>query len=198
MNNKDFWNDVAKWGVLIGVIMGSSRVLEYGMMLSADMTTYALLTLEYVVVAVLYGVLLYRATLTRVVTTYDKLGFSFGRTLNYAMLISIFASVIVAAMSYVYINSFVGSYTIYLDRLIGSITSVMNEAQMDRSIVEMYLNALDDVQSAEQAEPTIFTTFMSSISTYIMAGAGVGAIVSLLVKRYVKKNLSNKEEQSNE
>lgn len=198
MNNKDFWNDVAKWGALIGVIMGSSRVLEYGMMLSADITTYALLTLEYVVVAVLYGVLLYRATLTRVVTTYDKLGFSFGRALNYAMLISIFASVIVAAMSYVYINSFVGSYAIYLDRLIESITSVMNEAQMDRSMVEMYLNALDDVQSAEQVEPTIFTTFMSSISTYIMAGVGVGAIVSLLVKRYVKKNLSNKEEQSNE
>ncbi len=193
MNNKDFWNDVAKWGVLIGVIMGSSRVLEYGMMLSGDVKIYAMLTFEYAIVAVVYGVLLYHATRNRVVETYDTLGYSFGRTLNYAMLVSIFASVVVAAMSYVYINSAMGGFNAYMDRLIVSITAVMGEAQMDNSTVEMYLDALEGVQSGDRVEPTIFSTLMSSISSYIMAGAGVGVIVALLVKRYIKKNLSDNE-----
>ncbi len=195
MDNKNFWNDVAKWGVLIGIVMGSSRVLEYSMMLSADVSIYALLTFEYAIVAAVYAVLLYYATRRRAVEVYDAVGFSFGRTLNYSMLISIFAAVVVAAMSYVYINSAMGGYNAYMDRLIVSITAVMNESQMDNSTVEFYLGALNDVQGAERMEPTIFTTLMSSISTYIMAGAGVGVVVAFLVKRYIQKSIVAKKEE---
>ncbi|MFI3293763.1 MAG: DUF4199 domain-containing protein [Rikenellaceae bacterium] len=197
MDNKNFWNDVAKWGVLIGIIMGSSRILEYGMMLSGDMTTYALLTFEYVIVGLVYGVLLYYVTRSRAVEVYESMGFSFGRTLNYAMLISIFAAVVVAAMSYVYINSVMGGFNAYMDQLVVSITAVMDDAQMDNSTVEMYLKALEDLQSAERTEPSIFSTLMSSISSYVIAGAGVGTIVALVIKRYIKKNLSNDEQQNN-
>ncbi|MFI3282721.1 MAG: DUF4199 domain-containing protein [Rikenellaceae bacterium] len=188
-----FWNDAAKWGLLIGIIMGASRILEYGMMLTGSVSNYALLTFEYVIVAVVYGVLLYQAVRCRAVEIYEKEGFLFGRSVNYALIVSIFASVVVAAISYVYINSVVGGYDIYLERLVASVTKVMDEVEVDASIKSMYAESFNTLQSTQREVPSIFDTLISAMSMYIIAGTAVGVVVSLFVKRYIKKNFDNEQ-----
>ncbi|MFI3301547.1 MAG: DUF4199 family protein [Rikenellaceae bacterium] len=185
MNN--FWNNAAKWGLLIGIIMGSSRILEYGLMLSGEVRNFALLTIEWVVVAVLYVILLYQVAKNRAVQIYDTVGFSFGQSLNYAMIVSMFASVIVAAMTYVYINSVVGGYSIFIRAFTESAIKVLSETGVEGGIMDMYTDTLTRIDSEGVVEPTIFTTLLSTLSTYILAGIAAGAAVSLVVKSKIKK-----------
>lgn len=193
MNNSNFWNDAAKWGLRIGVIMGASRIVEYGLMLSGEAQNFALLTIEWVVVAVVFGVLLYQAVRVRAIQIYDTIGFSFGHSLNYALIISMFASVVVAAMTYIYINSVVGGYEIYLDSFMASVIKVLDEAQADGTMMDFYKNAFAQLQSEDVVEPSIFNTLLSTLSTYILAGTAVGVIVSMIVKRKIKKIFSDEQ-----
>ncbi len=193
MNNKNFWNNVAKRELTIGIIMGASRILEYGLMLSGDMKLFALLSLEWIVVAVLFSVMLYRVVKCRAEEIYESAGISFSHMLNYAMIISVFASVIVAAMSYVYINSVAGGYENYISNMVASAVKVMDEAQIENSIMTMYRESFAALQSGDMQTPTIVDTFLSAMSTYILAGVAVGAVASLVIKRKLQKNHSNEQ-----
>ncbi len=191
MRRKDFWNNVAKHGLLIGVIMGSSRIVEYGLMLSANVSMYALLTVEWMLVALLFGVLMYRAVWCRTQAIYDEVGFSFSRSLNYAMMVAVFASFIVSAMSFVYINSYIGGYDIYLIRLISSLTSVIEQAQIENTVTEIYGESLKVIESGEASIPSLFDTILSTLSIYILAGASVGVIIAFIIKRSIKTREQN-------
>ncbi len=188
---KNFWNEAAKWGLFIGVVMGVSKMLEYSLMLSGSVTKFSLLTVEWVVVAVAFVVMLYRAVRSRAVEVYDVLGFSFGRCVNYALIISMFASVIVSVLSHIYVNSVVGGYDVYIKELVTSVTTVMNEAQVDSAVMNTYAQTFEDLKNSPVAIPSIFDTFLSTLSIYILAGTSVGLIVSFFVKHYVKKQFGN-------
>lgn len=164
-------------------------------MLSGDMKLFALLSLEWIVVAVLFSTLLYRVVRCRAEEIYNEVGFSFSHSLNYAMIISIFASVIVAAMSYVYINSFAGGYENYISEMVASAVKVMDEAQVENSIMTMYRESFDALQSGDVKVPTILDTLMSTMSTYILSGAIVGAVVSFITKRKLQKTHGDEQQQ---
>ncbi|MFR9603376.1 MAG: DUF4199 domain-containing protein [Rikenellaceae bacterium] len=189
-NIKSFFNEAAKWGLILGVMMGVSRVFEYRLMLSGSVTQYSLLTIEWVVVAVIYALLLYRAVKSRAVAIYPSVGFSFGRSVNYAVVISMFAAVIVSLASFTYINSVVGGYDLYIGQLVTSVTSVIEEAKVESAVMDMYAETFAELKNTEVATPTIFDTLLSTLSMYILAGTFFGVIVSFFVKRYIKKSFN--------
>ncbi len=190
-----YWNNVAKWGLLIGIIMGSSRIVEYGLILSADVSKYALLTVEWVVMAALFVVLMYRVVLSRAAELEQgETEFTFGHGLNYAMIVAVFASVVVAAMSYIYINSFAGGYIEYMQSMLESLTQVLNQTQINSEVADMYRESIATMQTSELSEPSMFDIFLSTLSSYILVGTTVGVGVSWIVKRRIKKNAQNEQE----
>ncbi len=191
MENKSFFNEAAKWGLILGLLMGVSRVFECRLMLSGSISQFALLTFEWVVVGVIYGVLLYRAARTRAVEIFEASGFSFMRSVNYAVVISMFASVIVSLASFAYINSVVGGYDIYIDQLLASVTKVIGESNVDGGVMDMYAETFEELKSTDVAIPTIFDAVLSTLSMYILLGTFFGVIVSFFVKRHIKKNFEN-------
>ncbi len=61
MDKKNFWNDVAKYGALLGILMGASKVLEQSMLLTGNVTYIALMGLEWILFAVIFCLILIRA-----------------------------------------------------------------------------------------------------------------------------------------
>ncbi len=187
MRGVNYWNNIAKWGLLIGIVMGSSRIVEYGLILSGEVSMYALLTVEWVVMAALFVALMYRVVLGRAMELSQESAYTFGHGLNYAMIVSVFASVVVAAMSYIYINSFAGGYITYIQSMLESLSKVLNETQINSEVAQMYRETIETMQTSELTEPSMFDIFLSTLSSYILVGTTVGVGVSLIVKRRIKK-----------
>ncbi len=190
--DKVFWNDAAKWGLLIGIIMGSSRLLEYSFSMSGDVSRFTLYTFEWIVVAITYSVLLLRAVENRARIVYKKIGFSIGYCVNYTMVISAFASIIVTALSHIYIESIVGGYMVYVEKFISSVNSVFEQMEIDSSIAELYTTAFNEMKNSDNV-PSLLDMFISNLSTYILSGVVVGFLVSLIAKRRINKSIKDGE-----
>lgn len=184
MNYKELLNSAAKWGLGLGLLMALSRILESKWIISATVSNMTLLTFEWVFVATIYVLAIYRANKLRAASQPAEVGYRFSQSLNFTILISIFVAVIVGIASHIYIVNFIGGYDIFLEESISSIVTIMSENDMSNETATALLD-----QSRESAElvksdpPTIIGTIFSTISTYILSGFVVGLGVAALTQR---------------
>ncbi|MFI3258550.1 MAG: DUF4199 domain-containing protein [Rikenellaceae bacterium] len=185
MNNnyKELANSAAKWGLIVGVLMSASRIYESSVMVSGDASSYVLVSFEWIFSSALFVYLLLRANKQRANATPSEVGYGVRQVVNYTLVISIFASVIVAISSHIYISNVVGGYGLYAERSIESISRVLDEAQVGaegEQIVEQSLLAAEDIKSNP---PTIFTTIFSMVANYIIGAFLTSLIIVWFVRR---------------
>ncbi len=180
MDSRLFWNDVAKYGLLLGVVMGASKIFEQSLVLTGNFTYIGWIAVEWLLFAVLFFSILYRATKNRAAAIDPALGFGFGQGVNYMMLVSIFAAVPVACLYYVYINSIIG-YDNYIEAISSVLVTAVEMQPIDNDTVEVVELLVEQIRSQEQA--SIFSTLFATIFQYLFAGLFAGLILSGFIVR---------------
>ncbi|MFI3289980.1 MAG: DUF4199 domain-containing protein [Rikenellaceae bacterium] len=181
--NRDYFNGAAKWGLILGVVLSVSRVYESGVMISGDMMKFVALTFEWIAVLAVYIYVIYRANKQRATEVDPTIGYPFRVALNYSILISAFAGIIVGVVSHIYVVNVIGGYDVYALKSIDSIVAVLNEANVEDNIVEMYNAGLDSIKGIGENPPSIFSTVLSIVANYIISGFAIGLIVGFFTKR---------------
>lgn len=180
---REYFNSAAKWGLFLGIFLSISRIYEAGVMISGDMTKFAMLTVEWIVVAALYVYALYKANKIRSNEVDPALGYPFRNALNYSMLISAFAGIIVGVASHIHVVNVVGGYDVYALQSIESITNVLKEANVEQNITDLYNSGLESVKAIGENPPSLFSTMISMMANYIISGFFIGVIVGYFTKR---------------
>ncbi len=180
MDKKLFWNEVAKYGLMLGVVMGSSKIFEQSLVIFGGLSYAGWVLVEWVLFAALFMAILYRATKRRAAAVDPILGFSFMQGVNYMMLLSIAAAVPLSCIYYVYINSIVG-YDQYVAGLIAVVTSAAELQPMDATTANTIEALIEQIRVQPQA--SIFATLFGAIVQYAFAGLVSGLILAGFTSR---------------
>ncbi|MFR9620321.1 MAG: DUF4199 family protein [Rikenellaceae bacterium] len=181
-------NDIAKWGLILGVVMSLSRIVEFNMILSGDVTKFSLLALEWPLSIAVYVYIIYRANKRRAASMPKWVGYPMGVAINYAVTISIFASLIVGICSHIYVVGEVGGYDVYTARMLESLEGVVAQTELSDSTQALYDEAFSNTEgllanAKDEPAPSMFSTLISIMSNYIISGFIIGFIVSFFVRR---------------
>ncbi len=179
----DIVNSVAKWGLILGVVMSASRIVEANLIISADVANYTMLTFEWIFAAAIYIVMLYRINRARSEGADPAVGYRFAQSLNYTIMISIFAAIIVGISYHTYIVNYVGGYDRYLELSLNSIESVLAGSELSADAMALLDQGRESVALVRSDPPSIISTIFSTIATYILSGFIVGLGVAMLTKR---------------
>ncbi len=181
--NTGYFNSVAKWGLILGILLSVSRIYEAEVMISGDITKFAVLTVEWIAVAALYIYILFKVNKIRSKEADPHLGYPFRTALNYSMLISAFAGIIVGAASHIHVVNVIGGYDAYAMQSITSISNVLKEANVEQNIQELYDAGLQSVKTMGENPPSLFSTMISMMANYIISGFVIGLIVGYFTKK---------------
>ncbi len=190
MSQKYTVNESAKWGLLLGLLMSTSRVYEMSQIMSSSINGYVILSLEWLLSIAVYVAILCFACRGR--------GLRFTQVIHFSMLISIFAGVIVGVVSHIYIVEVLGGYSSYIARSVSSIMGVMSEVQSavkaqgltsvsDGQMINYFNQFMGDsdrlISEAAINKPTIFSSVFSMSTNYVLSGAVLGSIVGLFIRK---------------
>ncbi|MFI3280479.1 MAG: DUF4199 domain-containing protein [Rikenellaceae bacterium] len=179
-SDKSFWNEAAKYGLMLGVVMGASKIFEQSLVINGALEYAGWMLLEWFLFATLFFAILYRATKRRADSMDPALGYSFGQGVNYMMLLSILAAIPVSCLYYVYINSIVG-YDNYIEGLISVMVAAAESRPIDATSANMVELLIDQVRS--QPQVSIFSTLFSTVIQYAFAGLLAGLILAGFISR---------------
>ncbi len=184
--NKELFNSAAKWALLLGAIMSLSRMYETKVLISGDLVKFAMLTVEWIVVVLIYFYIIFRASKSQaksVMETMPERGYKVRDVMNYSVLISAMAAVIVGVSSHIYVVNVIGGYGEYAKLSAESIMKVISEVEVSQEMTEFYASSTDSILKAAENPPSIFSTTISMVANYIIAGFVVGGIIGLFTKR---------------
>ena len=105
MTKFKFWNEVCKYGAIIGLVMSVAFVIEQSLMLSGWFSTMGLV---WVLAAVVYIVLLYRFAKRRREQYGQEQGFPFGHGLGFILALILASAMIKGVVEYLYRSVFIG------------------------------------------------------------------------------------------
>ena len=108
MDKNNFWNEAAKCGAVIGLILAVSSVLENSVFFTSGTGFLYLMLLEFFAVAAVHYYLLHRYTRRRSQLYTADEGFSFGQGYGFLLAVSGFAGIIVGVVQAVYLHLIVG------------------------------------------------------------------------------------------
>lgn len=139
MEKNNFWNEAAKCGAVIGVILAVSNMLENSVFSTEGMGFIYLMVLEFFAVAALHYYLLHRYTRRRSQLYTADEGFTFGQGYGFLLAVSGFAGIIVGVVQAVYLHLIVG-YSAYIDRYVAWMTGLFAQMGSASSSVEGILS----------------------------------------------------------
>ena len=183
-----YLNDILTKGALLGTVMLLSNILETAMMCYGKSSEWiAAITVEILVASALYFWLLLRFT-----KGYAKLVlnerkevpfFTFGNGLSYAVNISMLAGIIVALGGYMFRHYIVG-FENYITAYVKLFQDALSQTERPASMVNTYEQMFTAIES--HTEPSLISTVLSSVWTYLVSGTIVGLIVASITKRTLK------------
>lgn len=178
---REFWNDTASKGAILGALMLVSHIFEQMFVLSGSLTRLSIVGVEMLVAAAVYLWLMWRFA-KNAANKFgdDTLGFGYGQALLYIMYVSLFAGIIVGLGGYLYIHYAVG-YSNYIDRLAEMYSSILASAQVPSSLGGVYGTMINELRS--QSEPNVLNTVVSSMVSYAFTGVFAGLFIAAGVKR---------------
>lgn len=182
MEGKTFWNEAAKWGVIVGVLLSVSFVLENLMTVSGRMGLYYLMMLEWIGVVVLHFWLLLRFVQSRSSLYGAADGFSFGQGYGCVMAVSAFAGVIVGVVQAVYLHLIIG-YQNYIERTITAMTDLISKSgsQMPASFEGILAQSFQQLRTAPV--PSVLESVWSGLFSTLLFGAVFGLIIAAIATR---------------
>ena len=125
MDKNNFWNEAAKCGAVIGLILAVSSVLENSVFFTSGTGFLYLMLLEFFAVAAVHYYLLHRYTRRRSQLYTADEGFSFGQGYGFLLAVSGFAGIIVGVVQAVYLHLIVG-YANYIDHYVSWMTGLFS------------------------------------------------------------------------
>ncbi len=197
MEVKGMWNSAAKWGFILGVVMSCSRIFEQSVMLSGEVSKFALLAIEWIFAAILMGAIITKAIKERAAALGSGVVMRLNQGVNFAILVSIFASIISAGAYYVYVTSQVGGFEVYAHQLVESLTKVISEVEISSDMRSIYLDYFRQIEGSEFSQITMFNIVINTMSNYIIVGAVYGLVISFFVVRKLKRAASSNNNKTN-
>ncbi len=183
-DNRNFWNDAARSGAIIGAVLGVSALVESQMALSGNLRWFAWLVVEYLVVVALHFWLLYRFTRRRSQLYSAEEGFTFGEAYKFLLTVSAFGGAIAGAVQALYVHVLLG-FDNFLDRYLASVTSVLTKlGGIDATTENMLSQIFDQLRSA--AAPSIVSTWLGGIWSGVLFGLVFGLIIAGVLARRPK------------
>lgn len=168
MTKFKFWNEVCKYGAIIGLVMSVAFVIEQSLMLSGWFSTMGLV---WVLAAVVYIVLLYRFAKRRreqvTVTGFFWHGLGF-------ILALILASAMIKGGRIPLLH--ITGYSEYIDRYTSALIRSAEEGKFPASMEGVFAEMLKTIQEA--SEPSIQATVGASIWGNLIVGLVLGLILA--------------------
>lgn len=184
MEQKNFWNDAAKYGAVIGLLLALSMLFETYAVLSGSTALIGLMVPEFIVVVVLHYVLLHRYTKRYGASFPVEEGFPYSKAYSYILLLSAFAGVIVGAVQAVYLHVVIG-YAAYMEQYVAAIQNYLSQSgNVSASMEPMLAQLFDTLESAEA--PSFLQTVWSSLFSSLLFGAFFGLIIAGVLSRAPK------------
>lgn len=182
MERKTFWNEAAKWGVIVGLLLSVSFVVENLITVSGKMWLYYLMMLEWIGVVVLHFWLLLRFAQNRSRLYGAAVGFTFGQGYGAVMTVSAFAGVIVGVVQAVYLHLIVG-YSNHIERIIAAVTELVSKSgsQMPASMEGLLSQSFQQLQAAPV--PSVLQTVWGGLFSALFFGAVFGLIIAAITTR---------------
>ncbi len=177
---REFWNNVASKGAILGAIMLASHIFEQAMLINGSLTHMGLVGVELIAVFIIYIYLLFRFTKRHSLQYSAEEGFAYGKAFGYVVAISLFASIIVGLGGYIFTHFIIG-YEEYISGMVKMYENVLSSTPMPAQMVGTYEQMLDQI--ASQPEPSILATISSAIWNYLLLGTIAGLIIAAIVKR---------------
>ncbi len=177
MEKNNFWNDAARCGAILGVLLSLSFVVETYFTLSGKAALYTLYLVEWLTVVGLHYYLLHRYTRSRSRLYTASEGFSFMQGYTFVLCISAFAGIIQGVVTYIFQHVVIG-YDKYIEMLSNSIVSLTSVQQgTNSSVMEQTLfNTISMLEDAP--EPTLLQVVWSGLFTSLLFGAIFGLIIA--------------------
>lgn len=184
MNRSMMWNMLAKQGLVLGLLLAVSFIVETRLQLSAMglASLYGIFFVEWIAVVVHY-LLLHRYTKQYAAHFPEKVGFTFGQAYGYVMMLSLFAGVIVALAHVVYLHFIVG-YEVYLDQLVNALQRQLAGQEMPATLAATLQQTFNQLQS--QPAPSVLATAWGGVFNTLLFGAFFGLIIAGVQSRRPK------------
>lgn len=184
--NRDMFNSAAMWALLLGVLMSASRIFETKVLISGELSQFAGLTIEWIGSVAAYIYLIYIATKKRgdvVMSEHPEMGYSVRMIINYSVIISAMAAVIVGISSHIYVVNMIGGYGEYAQLSADSLMKVISEVDVSQDMTDFYASSTETIRQSGENPPSIFSTTISMVANYIITGFAIGGIIGLFTKR---------------
>lgn len=179
--DKNFWNDAARQGVVIGGLLALSFLVENMMQLSGKSSLYMLMSVEFLVVVALHYYLLHRASRQRAALQPVEEGYPFGRAYAYVVGISAVAGAIVGTVQAIVLHLIIG-YDRYVERMIDTVTDLINRnGGLPASMEGIFSQSLAQLQAAEA--PSLLSTWWGGLWQSLLFGALFGLVIAGVTSR---------------
>ncbi|MFR9651382.1 MAG: DUF4199 family protein [Rikenellaceae bacterium] len=187
MNKTEIFNSIAKWGLILGVAMSLSKIIEIKMLLQGSVGMTLMILVEMVVSILLFLYIIYRSNIERKMSLEKPEEYRFRAISNWSILISLFAGIIVGLATHIYINTSLGGYSGYLQSTHDAMVAIIDSANMDGASREEAIKALDGYTNVEGIEGiSIFDSVLSAVMNYVIGGFVAAIVVTRFVKNYAK------------
>ncbi len=181
MNRENFWNDAAKAGAVLGVLLAVSFIVENQIMLAGHVGLYMLYLVEWIAVVIAHYYLLHRFARSRSVLCTAEEGFSFGQGYKAVLAVSGLAGIIVGAVQALYLHLLLG-YSVYIDRLIAAMEKlVAASGGIPASMEGLFTQSMEQLQTV--AAPSVLQTLWGGIFSSLLFGAVFGLIIAGVLSR---------------
>lgn len=184
MGKTSFWNDAAKYGAMVGLLLAVSSVVENSIVLSGRLWLYMLLMVEWVAAVVLHYYLLHRFTRRRAMQRDETEGFSFGEAYGFIAAMSALGGIISGAVQYVYVYGIIG-YGRYIERSADALYSLMARNGNASASMENLLSQ-SVAQMQQSPEPSVFSAVGGGVLTSLLFGLVFGLFIASTVSRPAK------------
>ena len=165
MGKTNFWNDAAKYGAAVGLLLAVSTVVENSIVLSGRLGLYVLLTVEWIAAVVLHYYLLHRYTRQRAMQRAEAEGFSFGEAYGFIVAMSAFGGIISGAVQYIYVYGIIG-YGRYVERTADALYAVMaRNGNVSPSMENLLSQTV--AQMHQSPEPSVFSAVGGGMLTRV-------------------------------
>lgn len=184
MGKTNFWNDAAKYGAAVGLLLAVSTVVENSIVLSGRLGLYVLLTVEWIAAVVLHYYLLHRYTRQRAMQRAEDEGFSFGEAYGFIVAMSAFGGIISGAVQYIYVYGIIG-YGRYVERTADALYAVMaRNGNVSPSMENLLSQTV--AQMHQSPEPSVFSAVGGGMLTSVLFGLVFGLFIASTVARPAK------------
>ncbi len=184
MEKNNFWNEAAKCGAVIGLVLAVSSVLENSIFFTSGTGFLYLMLLEFFAVAALHYYLLHRYTRRRSQLYTADEGFTFGQGYGFLLAVSGFAGIIVGVVQAVYLHLIVG-YSAYIDHYVSWMTGLFTQMGGASGSVEGMLSQIvNELQNSPA--PSILKTLWGGVWSSLLFGGIFGLIIAGVISRAPK------------